>query len=246
MKLLEQIKKLFKNPSKRELDLDPENLPEVLLVDKQKGISSFDVIRNLRGHIGKVKMGHAGTLDPLATGLMLIGLGKGTKQLHHLLGLDKTYIADVMLGLQTDTGDLEGKTLEEKVAIDLDEKDVQTVIESLTGIQNLSVPIYSAIKKDGKPLYWYARNNIPVDVPVKTMKINQATMLDFYKRDTKVIVRVMFDVGSGTYIRSLAEEIGRKLDVPATLADLRRTKIGEYLIEDAVTVSDPRGNKKTA
>lgn len=240
-KIRNLFKKIFNKTKKTGVEsLDLNNLPEVLLVDKQKGITSFDVIRNLRGHIGKVKMGHAGTLDPLATGLMLVGLQKGTKKLHELLGLPKTYIADILFGQKTDTGDLEGKIIEEKDVYDLKEEQVKDMLDEMVGNIDLKVPLYSAIKKDGKPLYWYARNGKPVEVPTKTMVVRKVAFLDLYKRDNKMVARVLFDVGSGTYIRSLAEELGRKLGVPATLAGLRRTKIGEYKIEDAIVVTDPR------
>lgn len=210
-----------------------ENVPEILLIDKPKGITSFDVIRRLRRIYNIKKMGHAGTLDPLATGLMIIGVGPGTKKMEEYLKLDKTYIADVLIGQERDTGDLEGNVVRENKTLELVEDEVDRAVQSLQGVQELAVPKYSAIKKDGRPLYDYARKGEEVELPVKQMNVIRTALLDFYKRDDFYIARVLFEVGSGTYIRSLGEELGRRLAAPATLADLRRTKVGKWSVEEA-------------
>src|SRR3989344_5044979 len=190
-------------------------LPELLLIDKPKGISSFTVIRQLRRKAGVRKMGHAGTLDPLASGLMLIGVEKGTKKLTGLVGLDKEYVASILLGEQRSTGDMEGE---------------------------LPVSAYSAIKKDGVPMYKRARKaaekgEVVEDVPRRVMKVYETELLEIKEIETengpRLEMKVRFKVGSGTYIRSLAEEVGRRLQYPAVMSDLRRTKVGEYRIEDA-------------
>lgn len=237
-----------------------------MLVDKPTGVTSFDVIRQLRRHLGIKKMGHAGTLDPLASGLMIIGVGDGTKKLSDYLKLDKEYIAEILVGQKTETGDMEGEVIEEK-AVEAEEAEtfsvekVSAALASLLGVQELPVSPYSAIKKDGVPFYKQARilkregKIMPESkLPIREMKIFEAELLEITRlqkdstylpktlnglailNDSKklfILLRVRFKVGSGTYIRSLAEELGKRLGYPATLASLRRTKIGHFKIEDA-------------
>src|SRR3989344_3495835 len=236
---------------------------EILLIDKPKGITSFDCIRILRRRYPRgTKLGHAGTLDPMATGLMLIGVGAGTKKLHEFLKLDKTYEAEILLGTRTDTGDITGKILESQNINISKYQNIPAVLSGMLGKLELPVPAYSAIKRGGEPLYKKARRGEKVDAPVKTMEIRSAEflgvgILPFIKgvpegggilkssvladSDTSFgkggislpVIKARFDVASGTYIRSLAEELGRRLGVPATLAGLRRTRIGEFNVEDA-------------
>lgn len=227
-----------------------QSLPEIILIDKPYGISSFDVIRILQKHFGKIKIGHAGTLDPLVTGLMILGVGKGTKKMTELTGKNKTYVADVLLGQKTSTGDLEGEIIEEKKDSVLHKKDVDEKVTSLQGRQNLPVSLFSAIKKDGKELYKYAREGKDVEVPIREMEIFKSDLLDFYSHQDFFIARVRFLVSKGTYIRSLGEELGRRLEIPATLSSLRRMEVGEYSIEDAYNlplewIQDFKNNRKT-
>lgn len=212
---------------------------EVLLVDKPVGITSFDVIRRLRRKLGIRKMGHAGTLDPLASGLMLIGVGSGTKQLASLIKLPKTYEAEIVLGERRSTGDLEGEVTASVPVPDLSEDEVRSALDSLTGVQELPVPAYSAIKQDGVPLYKKARRGEEVATPVRAMEVREAALLSLLREGERVRLKARFAVGSGTYIRSLAEALGARLGYPATLAGLRRTRVGEYRVEDArVSVAD--------
>jgi len=212
-------------------------LPEFILVDKPKGITSFDVIRRLRRVYPDAKMGHAGTLDPRATGLMIVGLNKGTKQLEKFLKLSKVYKAEIVFGLRTDTGDLDGNILEEKEYIEISNIEIANKILSLVGSHILPVSIYSAIKKEGKPLYAYARQGIAVNAPERSMTVTSAVMGDIWEYNGKKYVQVTFDVTSGTYIRSLAEELGRRLGVPATLSELRRLSIGEHQVDDPTIIT---------
>jgi tRNA pseudouridine55 synthase len=210
----------------------------LLLIDKPKGITSFDVIRRLRTQRGIRKMGHAGTLDPLASGLMIIGVGEGTKKLSGLIKLDKEYVADVLVGERRSTGDMEGEVLEEKPVSLLDNDDVCEVLESLRGTLYLPVSAYSAIKKDGVPMYVRARKaekkgESITDVPMRTMQVHDIELLNNVRAEERVVLTIRFFVGSGTYIRSLAEEIGRRLGYPATIKDLRRTRIDTFCVEDA-------------
>lgn len=211
-------------------------LPEILLVDKPKGISSFSVIRILQRKFGKQKIGHAGTLDPLATGLLILGVGQGTKKLSELLADEKVYITDIVLGKSTTTGDAEGSIVKTQEYPDLKKDAVEDAVESLRNVSELPVSLYSALKKDGVPLYEYARKGIEMEEPIKPMKVLEVAMLDHYKKEPFEIVRVRFRVSKGTYIRSLGEELGRRLGVPASLQTLQRTKVGEFSLEDAYTV----------
>ncbi len=216
-------------------------VPELLLIDKPKGITSFGVIRVLRKQYNIKKVGHAGTLDPLATGLMLIGVGKGTKKLTQLIKLNKEYIAEIRIGERRTTGDLEGEVIEEKVvdeAVEILRSKISTVLMDMTAILTLPVSAYSAIKVDGVPMYKRARNaektgEVVIEVPVREMKVNEAELLDLEISGGKAVATVRFAVGSGTYIRSLAEELGCRIGYPATLQNLRRTKVGEFDIKNA-------------
>ena len=214
------------------------NTPEIILIDKPKGITSFDVIRRLRKELNIRKMGHGGTLDPLATGIMIIGIESGTKKLSEYIKLPKEYVAEIRIGEKRSTGDLEGEILEEKEVMELDPIKVAKVIESMHGTLALPVSAYSAIKKDGVPLYKRARKaektgEVIEDLPIRTMQVFSATLENTICADNRCVLTVRFFVSSGTYIRSLGEEIGKRLGYPATLQNLRRTQIGDFKIEDA-------------
>jgi tRNA pseudouridine55 synthase len=206
---------------------------DLLLIDKPEGITSFDVIRILRKQIGVRKMGHAGTLDPLATGLLIIGIGKGTKKLKDLIGLDKVYEAEITLGYRTSTGDREGDILEEKPVPKLTNSQLTNLQTNLLTIRELPVPKYSAIKKHGKPLYKYAREGKDIEVPIKPMRVYDVTIQQLSNSTMNLTMRV----SSGTYIRSIAEYIGEQLGTVGTLTALRRTKVGDYRVENAETIS---------
>lgn len=221
----------------------------ILLVDKPVGITSFDVIRQLRQQLGVRKMGHAGTLDPRASGLMVIGVGEGTKQLAAYVKLDKEYVAEILVGERRSTGDMEGEVLESTEVHNLDAASVEQVLAAMIGTLTLPVSAYSAIKKDGVPMYKRARaaarqGETIEDVPVRDMVVHDATVLGIetgaVNSTAGVVVTVRFMVGSGTYIRSLAEEFGRRLGYPATLYALLRTRVGEFSIEDAKPLNEIR------
>ena len=222
-------------------------LPEILLIDKPRGITSFDVIRELRKKTGIKKFGHAGTLDPMATGLMILGVEGGTKKLTELIKLDKEYIAEVRIGEKRTTGDLDGEIIEEVDSVTLSEDAIEEAVRSLAGTQTLPVSAYSAIKKDGKPMYKRAYEAAKIgellqDVPVRDMRVYESELLDIFETKTehghRLVIKVRFFVGSGTYIRSLAEELGNRLGYPATLQALRRTKVGEFDIKDAKKIDE--------
>ncbi|OGY57904.1 MAG: tRNA pseudouridine(55) synthase TruB [Candidatus Colwellbacteria bacterium RIFCSPHIGHO2_02_FULL_43_15] len=210
---------------------------EIVLIDKPKGPTSFDMVSRLRRKLGIRKIGHAGTLDPLASGLLILGVGKGTKKLADLIKLPKTYEAEILLGVSTDTGDLEGKVLKEQEIETLDIKEVKRMVKGLVGKLLLKVPAYSAIKVKGERLYKIAREGRKIDLPEKEMEVTKAVFKSCLKSEKHYVLKVVLDVKSGTYVRSLAEEIGRRLSVPATLKNLKRTKIGRFNLKDAEKIS---------
>ncbi len=243
----------------------PQN---ILLVDKPKGITSFDVIRILRKKLGIWKMGHAGTLDPLASGLMIIGINDGTKKMTEFLKLPKTYVAEILLGKKSETGDMEGKIIEEKSAEHITDDMIEEVVKNFIGKHFLAVPMYSAIKVGGKPLYSIARKmeagktltekESTAVAPVKEMEVisikltsvspcltknpesaHQTWILNQVQNDDKIktiSLQVEIRVSSGSYIRTLVEELGTRLGVPAMTINLRRTSIGDYSVDGAMKI----------
>lgn len=207
----------------------------IIFIDKPKGITSFDVIRILRKKLGVKKMGHAGTLDPFATGLLIVAIGDATKKLTQFLKLPKTYDAEIVFGIATNTGDETGKIIcQEKIIIS--KKDLELEIKKLQGIQKLAVPIFSAIKQGGEALYKKARRGEIVNLPIKDMEIKNATLLDFSHDGENSIANISFDVSSGTYMRSVAVELGRRLKAPAHIRNLRRKKIGDFSVELGIKI----------
>ena len=216
-------------------------MDNILLIDKPVGITSFDVIRRLSRELDFKKMGHAGTLDPLASGLMIIGVGEGTKKLKEYIKLDKEYVAEILIGERRSTGDMEGQLVESKQVESIRKEKIMSVLNDILGTVTLPVSAYSAIKKDGVPMYKRARKLAKAgkeveELPVRDMEVIETEYQEHSCADGRCVVGVRFYVGSGTYIRSLAEEVGRRLGYPATLKSLRRTKVGEFDIADARTI----------
>ena len=210
-----------------------QTLPEgVLLIDKPVGISSFDVIRTLRKVRTVKKMRHEGTLDPLASGLMIVAEGKATKLLTEYQKLPKRYSAEIYLGESTDTGDREGRVTASAI-VTLSEEAIRESVANMVGLLELPVPAYSAIKQGGEALYKKARRGEHVETPVKSMRVYEATLTSVRIQADHTIAAVEFHVESGTYIRSLAVALGERLEVPARLENLRRTSVGPFTIEQA-------------
>lgn len=205
---------------------------DIILVNKPKGMTSFDVIRILRKKLGIKKMGHAGTLDPLATGLMIIGIGKGTKKLTQYLKLDKTYEAEILIGVATDTYDIDGKIIEEKEVSNLDEEFIKEKLKLLEGVHEFEVPRFSAIKIKGKKLYELARNSVDFIPPKRKMQVHKAEFIALKQHNQHYILEARFDVASGTYIRTLAVEFGKLIGYPATVYSIKRTRIGDCYLHD--------------
>lgn len=204
-----------------------------LLIDKASGFTSFDVIAKLRGILKMKKLGHTGTLDPNATGLLVVLCGSGTKAVPLLEHHTKTYEAELLLGRATDTGDIWGEVTEEKtLPSNLSEKEVEEIILSFLGYQMQTPPMYSAKKMNGQKLYDLARQGKTVERKPVSIHISELVIT---KMD---LPRVEFTVtcSAGTYIRTLCTDIGEKLGLPACMSALRRTRVGAFRIEDALTL----------
>jgi tRNA pseudouridine55 synthase len=206
----------------------------LILIDKDQGITSHDVVDDLRKIFAMKNIGHGGTLDPLATGMLVGLLGEATKLSQYVMAEEKSYRAGIRLGVKTDTGDITGKIIEEKDSTTLTEGRIQDEVAKLTGALELEVPKYSAIKVNGKKLYEYARAEAEVELPKKTMTVTKASVVEFQRGH----VLVDLDCEKGTYVRSWAEELGRVLGCGATVDSLRRTKSGAYGIEQAFKTAD--------
>lgn len=210
----------------------------LLLIDKPIGITSHDVVDYVRAVFQEKRVGHAGTLDPNASGLLIVAVGReDTKKLGQLTtGTTKSYIGEITLGTKTTTDDSEGDIVEEKDVRALSEIELQKILDSFLGGQSQIPPIYSAIKKNGVKAYDSARAGIQIEMEPREITIFSIKLLNF---DSKKLV-VECEVSAGTYIRSLARDIGEKLGTGAHLSALRRTKIGEYTVADATALEDLR------
>jgi tRNA pseudouridine55 synthase len=207
-----------------------------LLVDKPKGITSHDVVDRVRRVTGERRVGHGGTLDPNATGLLIVGVGRQfTKKLGEISqNTKKTYEAEIFLGEVRDTDDSEGKIVGGNSTIRPSEKEVKEVVESFIGEQEQIPPQYSAIKQQGKKAYELARKGTEVTMEPRQIIIYS---IEFETYEWPVL-EITCEVSSGTYIRALARDIGEKLGTGAYLRELRRTHIGEFDISEAVNLED--------
>ena len=203
----------------------------IIVVNKPKGITSFDVIRKLKKILKTKKIGHTGTLDPLATGVMLMCVGKATKLASDLEAKDKVYIADFDIGYATDTYDIEGKKIVENI-IDVSKEDLEQSIKKFIGNIKQVPPMYSAIKIDGNKLYHLARKGIEVERPERDVTIEYINLLDFKDNKAKIETKV----SKGCYIRSLIYDIGQDLETYATMTTLQRKQVGDYFLENSYSL----------
>lgn len=212
----------------------------VFLVDKEAGVTSRDVVNEIIKKTETNKVGHTGTLDPLATGVLAVCVGRATKLVDYLTNADKTYIAEITLGIETDTLDLEGSILKEEIPMLTDENIFQAVM-SMKGKYEQEVPIYSAIKVNGKKLYEYAREGIAVELPKREVEIYDISVVSpVVRENNKIVFSVECSVSKGTYIRSLVRDIAYKLNTIGIMSKLRRIKQGNFLIEDCKEIDDIR------
>ncbi len=252
----------------------------IININKPLGITSYDVIRQLKPKFNGKKIGHAGTLDPLANGVLIILVGKNaTKKQSEFMNVDKTYEFEVLFGFETDTYDILGMILNsKKYEVDEIKEKVEPLLNNYVGEINQKVPPFSAVKIKGKPLYrWYLDGNIDkVEIPTKTIKINKIEIVnsrvvsknelkkevmelletvksgfrqkqiiekwnsefDFTKQDKFLVIKVRSDVSKGTYVRAIANDLGKKLGVGACTLTITRTRAGKYKIEDSIQIAD--------
>lgn len=204
----------------------------VLLLDKPAGITSHTAVQMVLRLLGAAKGGHTGTLDPLATGLLPVCLGEATKFSHVLLDADKSYLATIRLGMRTSTGDLEGEVIERGDASGLDAGAIEAAFQRHTGEILQTPPMYSAIKHEGTPLYEHARAGREIARVARKVFIDRLTLVRSEGEDLVVRVRC----SKGTYVRVLAEDIGRALGCGGCLAALRRESVGAFELEAAVSL----------
>lgn len=203
----------------------------LLLINKPKDITSFKVVAAVRKKANTKKVGHTGTLDPLATGVLPILVGRATCLCPYLLNADKGYIASVKVGVVTDTLDITGTVLKESTA-DFNEQDLKEALIKFTGKQQQYPPVYSAIKKDGVPLYKLARKGQEIEVNPREITVHSIKLLEFNEQDKSFKIDV--SCSKGTYIRSLCRDIGEFLGCGATLTDLVRTHTASFRLEQCV------------
>lgn len=213
----------------------------ILLVDKPQGITSHDVVSRMRRLAGTRKIGHAGTLDPMATGLLLLGVDSATRLLHHLVGLDKQYLATIRLGWGTTSDDAEGEALAAASAAQLaaiGDEAVADGMAALTGVIEQVPSSVSAVKIDGKRAYQRVREGETVQIAARTVTVSAFELLALRRTDASIDLDVRVDCSSGTYIRALARDLGAALGVGGHLTALRRTRIGAFGVVEAGELAD--------
>jgi tRNA pseudouridine55 synthase len=207
----------------------------ILLVDKPVGITSHDIVDRLRRKLKMKKIGHAGTLDPLATGLMIMLIGKATKVSQFLISLDKSYEGEFLLGVETDSQDADGQVVQEKpVSPEINEERVKEEMKSFLGDQYQTPPMFSAKKIDGVPLYKMARKGKTVEREPRFIRINELSLKNWDSPRGEFSMAC----SKGTYVRTVLHDLGQRLECGAHLTSLRRTQIDQFEIEGARTLEE--------
>lgn len=201
----------------------------LLNIDKPLSMTSFGVVERIRRWTRCRRVGHAGTLDPAATGVLLVVTGKATKRACHLMELDKVYEGTINLGKSTDTDDREGRILEEKPVPNFSKAKIEDVLLEFQGEINQIPPVFSALKKNGQRLYKLARKGQTVEPEPRKVRVYHISLLAL----SLPLIKIRVHCSKGTYIRALARDIGQRLDTGGFLSDLRRTRVGRYTVEDA-------------
>ncbi len=214
------------------------NIEGIIIVNKDLNQTSRDVVNKLCDFFGTKQIGHAGTLDPIATGILVICIGRATKLTSILTGHDKEYIAKMKLGITTDTYDITGKILTEIKPV-ITEESIKEALNNFLGNYEQEVPIYSAVKINGKKLYQYARDNENIALPKRNVSIKSIELIEI--NNYEVTFKCL--VSKGTYIRSLINDLGSYLGCGATMMSLQRVKQGEFNLTDAVTLEEVFNNQ---
>lgn len=213
----------------------------ILVINKSKGLTSNDIVKKVK-RILNTKVGHTGTLDPNATGVLPLLLGNATKISKYLINHDKEYEAVIKLGAKTTTADVEGEIIEEKEVNKekLKKENIEEVLKSFIGKQQQIPPIYSAIKVNGKKLYEYARQGKEVEIKARNIEIYDLKLLKIDSKNDELTINVK--CSKGTYIRSLCEDIAVKLETIGYMKELNRIQVGEFNIKDSVTIEEFKAN----
>ena len=214
----------------------------VLVVDKPEGVTSHDTVSRARKTLGLKKIGHAGTLDPFATGVLVLLVGEGTKLSNYLMDGRKTYVASIKLGEKRDTADLTGEIVESASFDNISLSDIKTALTAFEGEIEQLPPMYSALKKNGVPLYKYARKGIEIERKKRLVVIDSIKLLEF----NSPYIDIEVSCSKGTYIRTLAEDIAAALGTLGHLVKLRRTRSGALSIDDAISFEDLLAQEKTS
>lgn len=209
----------------------------IIIINKTKGCTSHDIVYKIKKLLNE-KVGHTGTLDPMAEGVLPILIGKGTLLSKYLINHDKKYIVELQLGIKTDTADSEGKVIEEQ-PVDkekLTTESITDILHNFVGKQEQVPPIYSAIKVNGKKLYEYARKGQQVELKPRQIEIYNIDLIEYSPEEKQIKFEVF--CGKGTYIRSLCEDIATKFGTVGYMKSLKRIQVGEFKIEDSITIEE--------
>lgn len=213
----------------------------IIIINKPKGCTSHDIVYKIK-KIFNEKVGHTGTLDPMAEGVLLILIGKGTLLSKYLINHDKKYIVKLQLGTKTDTADSEGKIIEECAVNNqlLNKENIEKVLKNFIGKQEQIPPIYSAIKVNGKKLYEYARKGQEIELKPRQIEIYDIKLIQYSVEEKQIEFEVF--CGKGTYIRSLCEDIAKKFETVGYMKNLKRVQVGDFKIEDSITIDELENN----
>ena len=209
----------------------------IIIINKPKGCTSHDIVYKIKKMLNE-KVGHTGTLDPMAEGVLPILIGKGTLLSKYLINHNKKYIVELQLGTKTDTADSEGKIIEEQPVNEtlLTQENITKILQTFIGKQEQVPPIYSAIKVNGKKLYEYARKGQQVEIKPRQIEIYNIDLIDYSPKEKQIKFEVF--CGKGTYIRSLCEDIATKFGTVGYMKTLKRTQVGDFKIKDSITVEE--------
>lgn len=214
----------------------------ILIINKESGYTSRDVVNIVSKELHTKKIGHTGTLDPLATGVLVLCIGKATKLVDVITSHDKEYIAEITLGIKTDTLDITGNILKEETP-NITDSQIEKAVSSMKGIYNQEVPIYSAVKINGKKLYEYARNNEEINLPKREVNIMDISIISpIIRENNRIIFSIKTTVSKGTYIRSLVNDITSKLNTIGVMSKLNRTRQGSFTLDNSYTLDDIKNN----
>ena len=213
----------------------------IIIINKPKGCTSHDIVYKIKKLLNE-KVGHTGTLDPMAEGVLPILIGKGTLLSKYLINHNKKYIVELQLGTKTDTADSEGKIIEEQPVNEtlLTQENITKILQTFIGKQEQVPPIYSAIKVNGKKLYEYARKGQQVELKPRQIEIYNIDLIDYSPKEKQIKFEI--SCGKGTYIRSVCEDIAKKLDTVGYMLKLKRTQVGKFNIEKSITIKELEEN----